>query len=134
MSPLLSTAGAAFAIHTPPPPPVSATLFGLLHHTFAGASPLVSLEVSNATTQPGGLPCPSPPPNAMTRALAPLGLMANARAARCICRRRLKPVPPILYPSISTELNLSLLKFDMSRPKRRNVGPLTPFSDPQRTT
>src|SRR5437762_1907030 len=128
MSPLSSMAGAAFAIHTPAPPPVPASLFGLLHHAFAGAPPLASFEVSNATTQPDALPCPSPPPNAITTAFAPFGLVVNARPARWICRYRLKPVPPTLYPSMSTDPNLSLFRFDASRPKRRNVGPLVPFS------
>src|ERR1700719_1686717 len=41
-----------FAIHTPAPPPLPEPLAGSLHHAFAIALPLASLEVSNATTQP----------------------------------------------------------------------------------
>src|SRR5215472_7334419 len=121
-------AGAAFAIQIPAPPPVPDTLFGLLHHTFGEAPPATSFAVSNTTTQPEGLPCPSPPPNPITTPLAPPGLVVNARPARWICKYRLKPVPPALNPSMITDPNLSLARFVMSRPKRRNVGPITPFS------
>ena len=96
MSPLSSMAGAALAIHTPPPKPTPASLFGLLHHTLAGAVPVASLAVSNATTHPEGEPRPSPPPKATMSAFAPPGLVANARPARCICRYRLNAVPPTL--------------------------------------
>src|ERR1700722_13430177 len=100
MLPLSSTAGAALAIHTPPPPPAPEPLLGLLHHTFAGAPPPRSLEVSHATTQPDALPCPSPPANATTTAFAPPGFVASASPARWTWRYRLKPCPPTLLPSI----------------------------------
>ena len=48
--------------------------------------PLASLEVSKAMTHPEGLPCPSPPPKATTTACWPVGLVTNARPARCICK------------------------------------------------
>src|ERR1700733_6805435 len=112
MSPLLSPAGAAFPIHIPAPPPIPASLFGLLHHTSAVELALASFAVSKATTHPGGLPFPPPPPNAMTTAFEPVGLVANARPARCICLNRLKWAPPTVYPSTSADGNRSLLKSD----------------------
>src|ERR1700680_3069306 len=107
MSPLSSTAGAALAIHIPPPPPGLAEFRGVLHHALGTALPCASFEIFNATTHPGAAPSPSPPPNAITRALAPPGFWTTTKPARCNWWKRSNLDAPAVYPSILTDGNLS---------------------------